>query len=79
MRWMVSVLLALGAAMAWSQDTGTGKQTTGISKSRSQDMVNTQLLRLLNPDTLFKPTAGYSQLGEVLRWEDGVHSGAGGA
>jgi enamine deaminase RidA (YjgF/YER057c/UK114 family) len=66
MRWMVSVLLALGVAIAWSQDAGTGKQTTGISKSRSQDMADTQLLRLSNPDTLFKPTAGYSQLGEVF-------------
>jgi enamine deaminase RidA (YjgF/YER057c/UK114 family) len=66
MRWMVIVLLALGIVMAWSQDSGTGKQTTDISKSRSQDVANTQLLPLSNPDTLFKPTAGYSQLGEVL-------------
>ena len=66
MRWMVCVLLALGVVTAWSQDTGTGKQTREISKSRSQDMANAQLLKSSNPDTLFKPTVGYSQLGEVL-------------
>ena len=65
MRTIFGLLLALGLVFAYWHEAGPGSQNKPTQTNRSQTMKDAQPFRLSNPDTMFKPTAGYSQLAEV--------------
>lgn len=65
MRTIFGLLLAAGLLFASSHQGGAAAQDKSTQMNRSQTMKDAQPFRLSNPDTMFKPTAGYSQLAEV--------------
>lgn len=65
MRSMFGLMLAVALAFVSSHDASSGSQEKPTQTDRSQDMKDAQPFRLSNPDTLFKPAVGYSQIAEV--------------
>jgi enamine deaminase RidA (YjgF/YER057c/UK114 family) len=66
MRTIFGFLLAVGIFFAYSHAAGSSSQNQPFQTNRSQAMNDAQPFRLSNPDTMVKPTAGYSQLAEVF-------------
>jgi enamine deaminase RidA (YjgF/YER057c/UK114 family) len=60
--YLLFVIVLLSASL---QEGGSAHQTKVVKTKQSQTTQAAQPFRLFNPDTMAKPTAGYSQVAEV--------------
>lgn len=65
MRSIFSLLLAIALLSAPLQGADPAAQSKAAKSKQSKHVQEAQPFRLFNPETLFKPTAGYSQVAEV--------------